>query len=756
MRDIKSTLLKIIVLIITIILVAIFSVFIFNDEEVQQPPVNSGEVQEENQNGDKDVIITNKDDENKKDEEEKVEVDDKKDDEKSEESNTTPNINNNLIANNNQQNSVVSKPSISRPSISDTVKPGNTTTNPGTGNNTTNKPGNNNGNTGTNKPGNNNGNTGTNKPGNNGNQGSTGNNGGSGNLGDNIVDKEEEEIVYVTPSAVFSVNGATNAKSASTKIIASGDYTKVEYAVSTSNNPSTVKTWNKYVKGQEIKISRNYGNVYVLVRLTAKKDNSYVYVVSRVFNMAAWVEPSATFTTNGASGVRAATTKIVASGEYTKVEYAISTSNNPSAVAIWNTYSANQTITITNDYRNAYVLVRLTFAKDGTYRYVVSNVFSMLQWVEPTARFTTNGVSGVRETSTQIVASGDCTRIEYAISTSNNPNSVTSWNSYTAGQTISISNDRGNVYVIARLTFAKDNTYRYSVSNVFSMLAWVEPSATFTTNGANNVKEASTKITASGDYNKVEYAISTSNNVNDVTSWNAYTAGQNIAIPNDRGNVYVLVRIRYTKDNTYRYAVSNVFNMLPWEAPTATFTVNGNLTAANGHTTAINVTGDYSSIMYGLATQKSENAVLTWINYTNNARIDVPNATGKDVYVIAKVTDKLGNVTYVYSNYFKMTEVVLLAVRSIETKLSKFDPVAMKKYNTCTITLENNLNNSVTRVTYSVLVNDVEVATGEYDRVSESITTTEFESTTSNSVKVIFTIYFNDGTTVIESSEDFS
>ena len=63
MRNIKSTLLKIIVLIITIILVAIFSVFIFNDEETQQPPVNSGEVQEENQNGDKDVIITNKDDE---------------------------------------------------------------------------------------------------------------------------------------------------------------------------------------------------------------------------------------------------------------------------------------------------------------------------------------------------------------------------------------------------------------------------------------------------------------------------------------------------------------------------------------------------------------------------------------------------------------------------------------------------------------------------------------------------------------------
>ena len=750
MRDIKSTLFKIIVLIITIILIAICSVFIFNDEEVQQPPVNSGEVQEENQNGDKDVIITNKDDENQKDEEEKVEVEDKKDDEKSEESNTTPNINNNLIANNNQQNSVVSKPSTSRPSISDIVKPGNSnTTKPGnTGNTGTNKP------STPNKPGDNN----TNKPGNNnnGNQsgsGNTGNIGGSGNLGDNIVDKEE---VYVTPSAVFTVNGATNAKSVTTKIIASGDYTKVEYAVSTSNKPSTVKTWNKYVKGQEIKISRNYGNVYVLVRLTAKKDNSYVYVVSRVFNMAAWVEPSATFTTNGASGVRVATTKIVASGEYTKVEYAISTSNNPSAVAIWNTYSANQTITITNDYRNAYVLVRLTFAKDGTYRYVVSNVFSMLQWVEPTARFTTNGVSGVREASTQIVANGDCTRVEYAVSTSNNPNSVTSWNSYTAGQTISISNDRGNVYVIARLTFAKDNTYRYAVSNVFSMLAWVEPSATFTTNGANNVKEASTKITASGDYNKVEYAVSTSNNVNDVTSWNAYTAGQTIAMPNDRGNVYVLVRVRYTKDNTYRYVVSNVFNMLPWEAPTATFTVNGNLTAANGHTTAISVTGDYSSIMYGIATQKSENAVLTWINYTNNARIDVPNATGKDVYVIAKVTDKLGNVTYTYSNYFKMTEVVLLAVRSIETKLSKFDPVAMKKYNTCTITLENNLGTNVTRVTYSVLVNDIEVANGEYDRVSESITTAEFESTTSNSVKVIFTIYFNDGTTIIESAEDFS
>ena len=750
MRDIKSTLFKIIVLIITIILIAICSVFIFNDEEVQQPPVNSGEVQEENPNGDKDVIITNKDDENKKDEEEKVEVEDKKDDEKSEESNTTPNINNNLIANNNQQNSVVSKPSTSRPSISDIVKPGNSnTTKPGnTGNTGTNKP------STPNKPGDNN----TNKPGNNnnGNQsgsGNTGNIGGSGNLGDNIVDKEE---VYVTPSAVFTVNGATNAKSVTTKIIASGDYTKVEYAVSTSNKPSTVKTWNKYVKGQEIKISRNYGNVYVLVRLTAKKDNSYVYVVSRVFNMAAWVEPSATFTTNGASGVRVATTKIVASGEYTKVEYAISTSNNPSAVAIWNTYSANQTITITNDYRNAYVLVRLTFAKDGTYRYVVSNVFSMLQWVEPTARFTTNGVSGVREASTQIVANGDCTRVEYAVSTSNNPNSVTSWNSYTAGQTISISNDRGNVYVIARLTFAKDNTYRYAVSNVFSMLAWVEPSATFTTNGANNVKEASTKITASGDYNKVEYAISTSSNKDSVTTWNSYTAGQTIAIPNDKGSVYVIARVRYTKDNTYRYAVSNVFNMLPWEAPSATFTVNGNVTAANGHTTAINVTGDYSSIMYGIATQKSENAVLTWINYTNNARIDVPNATGKDVYVIAKVTDKLGNVTYTYSNYFKMTEVVLLAVRSIETKLSKFDPVAMKKYNTCTITLENNLSNSVTRVTYSVLVNGVEVANGEYDRVSESITTAEFESTTSNSVKVIFTIYFNDGTTIIESAEDFS
>ena len=750
MRDIKSTLFKIIVLIITIILIAICSVFIFNDEEVQQPPVNSGEVQEENPNGDKDVIITNKDDENKKDEEEKVEVEDKKDDEKSEESNTTPNINNNLIANNNQQNSVVSKPSTSRPSISDIVKPGNSnTTKPGnTGNTGTNKP------STPNKPGDNN----TNKPGNNnnGNQsgsGNTGNIGGSGNLGDNIVDKEE---VYVTPSAVFTVNGATNAKSVTTKIIASGDYTKVEYAVSTSNKPSTVKTWNKYVKGQEIKISRNYGNVYVLVRLTAKKDNSYVYVVSRVFNMAAWVEPSATFTTNGASGVRVATTKIVASGEYTKVEYAISTSNNPSAVAIWNTYSANQTITITNDYRNAYVLVRLTFAKDGTYRYVVSNVFSMLQWVEPTARFTTNGVSGVREASTQIVANGDCTRVEYAVSTSNNPNSVTSWNSYTAGQTISISNDRGNVYVIARLTFAKDNTYRYAVSNVFNMLAWVEPSATFTTNGANNVKEASTKITASGDYNKVEYAISTSSNKDSVTTWNSYTAGQTIAIPNDKGSVYVIARVRYTKDNTYRYAVSNVFNMLPWEAPSATFTVNGNVTAANGHTTAINVTGDYSSIMYGIATQKSENAVLTWINYTNNARIDVPNATGKDVYVIAKVTDKLGNVTYTYSNYFKMTEVVLLAVRSIETKLSKFDPVAMKKYNTCTITLENNLSNSVTRVTYSVLVNGVEVANGEYDRVSESITTAEFESTTSNSVKVIFTIYFNDGTTIIESAEDFS
>ena len=80
----------------------------------------------------------------------------------------------------------------------------------------------------------------------------------------------------------------------------------------------------------------------------------------------------------------------------------------------------------------------------------------------------------------------------------------------------------------------------------------------------------------------------------------------------------------------------------------------------------------------------------------------------------------------------------------------------MKKYNTCTITLENNLGTNVTRVTYSVLINDIEVANGEYDRVSESITTAEFESTTSNSVKVIFTIYFNDGTTVIESAEDFS
>jgi putative NADPH-quinone reductase len=281
--------------------------------------------------------------------------------------------------------------------------------------------------------------------------------------------------------------------------------------------------------------------------------------------------PTVNFSVNGDSIKKIINSTIATiSGDYTSAQYVISTSNTIGGITeSWNSYTSGNIITLSNLTGDKYVWIKV-LGQDGNY--YTFNTAKFVMVLEPTVNFSVNGDSTLKTLNSTIATiSGDYTSAQYVISTSSTIGGVTeSWNSYTSGNTITLSNLTGDKYVWIKVLGQDGNYYTFNTAK-FAMV--LKPTVTFSKDGDSIVnKTNSTIATIGGDYTSAQYVISTSSTIGGVTeSWNSYTSGNTITLSNLTGDKYVWIKVlgqdgNYYTFNTAKFAMVSDWNQSPIEA----------------------------------------------------------------------------------------------------------------------------------------------------------------------------------------------
>jgi hypothetical protein len=487
---------------------------------------------------------------------------------------------------------------------------------------------------------------------------------------------------FATPKISFTKNGDISENELnSTKVNITGNFieTSIRYIVSAQNSvaPNIYSSgWNKYVANADITLSNLQGKQYIWI-LVLGTDGKIYTSCSNYFEMSIKaISPEISFTKNGDIVQNSLNwTKINVTGSYVEssIKYIVSAQNSvvPNIyLNNWNTYTAGSDITLSNLQGRQYIWA-IVLGTDGQIYTSCSNYFEMLaSYTVPVISFTKNGdsVENILN-STKLTMAGDYTpgSIKYVIDTQNTvaPDlSLGTWNAYTAGSDISLSNLHGKQYIWVQVQ-GKDGVTYTSCSNYFEMLvSYTIPVISFTKNGdsVENILN-STKLNITDHYatNSVKYIIDTQNIVApnlSLVTWNAYTAGSDISLTGLQGKQYIWVVVQ-GKDGVTYTSCSNYFEMLvSYTVPVISFTKNGDSVENILNSTKLNITDHYTtnSVKYIIDTQNivaPDLSLVTWNAYTAGSDISLTGLQGKQ-YIWVVVQGKDG-VTYTScSNYFEM------------------------------------------------------------------------------------------------------
>jgi len=455
------------------------------------------------------------------------------------------------------------------------------------------------------------------------------------------------------PTITFGTNGNSNyAKSASSTInVTAGaaplDTSSFKYKWVTSAD-STATPTTAYTNGQNVKGSSGTGNYYIKATACDIVGNCTT-TVSNVFKLDN-LAPTITFGTNGNSTYQKSQSSTInvtdghSGGNAETYVYTWSTSTTATPGTSFTSGSTYTKDSVTGNY---YLIATACDNVGNCSGKVVSNVFK-LDNEAPIITYTPDGNTTYAQSQSSTISvndtksGGNADTYVYTWSTST---TATPDTSFTSGEEYTLSGETGSYYLIAHACDNAGNcadkvsTTTFNVSNQ-------GPTITFGTNGNTTyAKTQSTTINVTAGaapLDTTSFKYSWGQNSSGTTPATSFTNGGTVTQGSGNGNYYVTAKACDVAGNCTT-VTSNVFR-LDNEAPTITFTPDGNTTYAQSQSSKIEVSdnksgGDTSTYVYTWSTSSTATPATS---FTSGLNYTISGVTG-DYYLIAHACDNAGN-----------------------------------------------------------------------------------------------------------------
>ncbi|MCC7576434.1 MAG: choice-of-anchor L domain-containing protein [Methanomethylovorans sp.] len=318
----------------------------------------------------------------------------------------------------------------------------------------------------------------------------------------------------------------------------------------------------------------------------------------------------------------------------------------------------SQTFTLPTDNINTAML--RVYANDTQDNSSARDVTFTIDSLGPVISYGTNGNNTYSKNHSTTATGTDnvagLAQISYAWTNDPDVGSVSSWTDFINGATLTQDIVSGDWYLHINATDNVSNS-NYSVSDIFK-LDNILPLIHFGTDGnATYAQSHSTNVTVVDPLSGVQalaYSWTNDPNVSSVSQWTVFNDGATLTRDSVDGDWYLYIRATDNASNI-NYSVSNAFSM-DNSLPVIHFSIDGNATYAQSHSTNVTVVDPLSGIgalAYSWTSDPNVSSVSHWTAFNNGATLTKDSVEG-DWYLHIRATDNASNTNYSVSNAFAL------------------------------------------------------------------------------------------------------